>query len=103
MLLLQLLFPFSDLLLIALVRERFAAHGTAQEDAVPSGHLPTQQALPGKREIRANENKLLIEFLSVVEWFLASLTESFLATRIVLQNMAVLVVIDGQNGFYTNM
>ncbi len=63
LLLLQLLFPFSDLLLVALFRERFAAHGTAQEDAVPSGHLPTQQAFPRKMNVWITNTIDLMGFL----------------------------------------
>jgi hypothetical protein len=38
----------------------------------------------------ANKNNLKIEFLSVVEGFLASLTERLLARIIVLENQAML-------------
>jgi hypothetical protein len=46
LLLLLLLFPFPNLLLVPLFRERLAAHGTAEKDTVPPRHLPAQETLP---------------------------------------------------------
>jgi hypothetical protein len=48
--LLLLLFPLPDLVLVPLVGERLAADGAAEQDPVPSRHLPAKQALPAIRK-----------------------------------------------------